>query len=117
MEEININKAIITIINILVLIGIPIMARFHIIKAKKEIHLSYEWWIQIMFVIMYISCLTSEIPAFWSRYRAYYELKLTINDTSLYVLTTWDRWNHLLNYLIIYLITYSVSKKEIPNIV
>lgn len=116
MTEISVNKAVITAINILILSGLPIMALWHYKQAKKKEHLSYDWMVQIMIIFLYIMCISAEIPALWSRWKAYYELRTQLPDV-MYKLTTWDRWSHLLAYLVLFLLTHTITSKKVPKIV
>lgn len=116
MNEIDVNKAVITIINVLILLGLPAMFGWHIGQAKRLIHKSEEWIIQILIIFVYGLSICAEIPALWSRWIAYYELKMTLSD-SMYKLTTWDRWNHLIMYVAMFLLTYTFTRKKAPKIV
>lgn len=116
MGEVEVNKAIITGINVVILLGLPCMLIWHIRRVKTKLHLSDDWMIQLMFVFLYITAISSEIPALWSRFEAYYIYNLKTPD-ALYKLTTWDRWSHLIFYVVLMVISSTITRKKIPNII
>lgn len=116
MNEIDVNKAVITVINVIILLGLPVMLGWHIGQAKRLIHKSEPWIIQILIIFVYALAICAEIPALWSRWIAYYELKMPLSD-GLYKLTTWDRWSHLMVYAALFMLTYSFTRKKAPKIV
>lgn len=116
MKEIDVNKAVITAINTVILLGLPVMLGWHIAQAKRLIHKSEPWIIQILIIFVYALAICAEIPALWSRWIAYYELKMQMPE-GLYKLTTWDRWNHLVLYVAMFLLTYTFTRKKAPKIV
>lgn len=116
MGEIEVNKSVITIVNIVILMGLPFMFAWHIKQARKKEHLSDDWIIQILIIFVYGIALCAEIPALWSRWEAYYVIKMQMPE-GLYKLTTWDRWNHLCFYVVLFLMTYTFTRKKIPKII
>lgn len=114
MHEIEVSKAVITAINIVILLGLPWMFYWHVRQVKKQRHLSDDWIIQILILFVYSIAITSEIPALWARWVAYYEVKLNMPD-SMYKLAAWDRWEHLLGYIALFLLTHTFTKKTIPK--
>ena len=116
MNEIEVNKAVITVINILILLGLPCMFAWHIGQAKRLLHKSEEWVIQILIIFVYGLAICAEIPALWSRYKSYYVLHLQMPD-AIYKLSTWDRWGHLIFYVVLFMLTYTFTRKKIPRIV
>lgn len=116
MNEIDVNKAFITAINVLILLGLPVMFAWHISRAKRLIHKSEDWIIQILIIFVYGLAITAEIPALWSRWYAYYTLQMKLPDV-LYKLSTWDRWSHLIFYVVLFLLTYTFTRKKVPQIV
>jgi hypothetical protein len=116
MGEIEVNKLVITITNIAILAGLPCMLTWHIRQAKKQVHMSNDWVVQILIIFAYMVAIGAEIPALWARWKAYYVYKMDIPD-SLYVLSTWDRYNHLFFYVIFFILTYSFTRKKVPNII
>lgn len=116
MNELDVNKAVITAINILILLGLPIMFMWHIGYAKRLIHKSEEWITQILIIFVYGLAICAEIPALWSRWLAYYSMHLPMSG-DLYKLTTWDRWSHMIFYVVLFLLTYTFTRKKIPQIV
>lgn len=114
MEPVEINKAVITVINIIVLGALPWWVYWHLQTRRQLNHMCYDWWIQTIIVMLYSSAICAEIPALWSRWKAYYELKMVMPD-SLYILTTWDRWSHLLTYVILMFLTWSITYKRVPK--
>jgi hypothetical protein len=116
MNESDINKAVITGINIVILLGLPIMFAWHIKQAKQLIHKSEDWIVQILIVFVYGLAICAEIPALWSRWIAYYTLKMPLPD-GLYKLTTWDREGHAVFYAALFLLTYTFTRKKAPKIV
>jgi len=109
------NQLIITAINILIVAMLPFWAWFHVRYLRRLEHKSNDWWVQIIIVLYYISATASEIPAFWARFKAYYEYHMTIPE-SLYILTTWDRLNHFLTYILVMFLTWSVTYKRVPKV-
>ncbi len=116
MGEIEINKAVITAVNMLILMGLPFMFMWHIRQARKQVHLSDDWIIQILIIFTYGIAICAEIPALWSRLEAYYVLKMRMPE-GLYKLTTWDRWNHLCFYVVLFLLTLTFTRKKVPKII
>ena len=116
MNEIDVNKAVITAINVIILLGLPIMFGWHIARAKKLIHKSEDWVTQILIIFVYGLAILAEIPALWSRWEAYYVLKLQLTE-GMYKLTTWDREGHAVFYVTLFLLTYTFTRKKIPQIV
>lgn len=116
MQEIDVNKAVITAINVIILLGLPVTLGWHVSQVKSKKHLSDEWIIQLMIVFLYIVAICAEIPALWARFDAYYVYKMVIPD-ALYKLSTWDRWNHLLYYAIFIIFTVTVTRKTIPKVI
>ncbi len=116
MNEIDVNKAVITVINVLILLGLPVMLAWHISQAKRLMHKSEPWIIQILIVFVYSLAIAAEIPALWSRWEAYYNLHIVIPKT-LYILTTWDREGHALFYAAFFLLTYTFTRKKAPSII
>ncbi len=114
MQEVEINKIVITAINVIILMGLPVWAVWHGRRIKNCEHMSYDYWMQILIVMCYITAICAEIPALWARWKAYYIYHMDISD-SLYVLTTWDRWNHLLFYVIFMFLTWSITYKRVPK--
>lgn len=114
MNEIDVNKAVITAINGVILMWLPCMLVWHIVQIRKFIHLSYDWTVQLLIIFCYCLAVNCEIPALWSRLYAYYNLKLTMPEL-LYTLTTWDRWGHVLFYAFFSLLTVIVTRKSIPQ--
>jgi len=94
---------------------LPCWAVFHIRYLRRLEHKSNEWWVQIIIVMYYSSAALSEIPAFWVRFKAYFEYHMQIPD-SLYILTTWDRLNHLVTYVLVMFLTWSVTYKKVPEV-
>lgn len=109
------NKMIITVINLIIVGMLPFWAWFHIRYLKRLEYKSEEWWVQIIIVMYYVSAFFSEVPAFWARFKAYYQYHLAIPD-GLYILTTWDRLNHLLTYVLVMFLTWSVTYKRVPSV-
>lgn len=116
MEEIDVNKGVITAINAVILLGLPFMLGWHVKQAKKQIHLSDAWMMQIIIIFVYCLAISAEIPALWVRWVSYYRLKLDLPDL-LYALNTWDRWLHLVLYIFLFLLTYTFTRKKIPGII
>jgi len=116
MQEIDVNKAVITAINVIVLLGLPVTLGWHISQVKTKRHLSDDWIIQLLIVFLYATAICAEIPALWARFDAYYIHKMIIPD-SLYKLTTWDRFNHLFFYAIFIVFTVTVTRKTIPKVI
>jgi hypothetical protein len=116
MNEIDVNKAVITIINVLILLGIPVMFGWHIAQAKRLLHKSEDWIVQILIIFVYGLAICAEIPALWARWIAYYSLNMKLPD-SIYKLSSWDRWNHLIFYAALFLLTYTFTRKKAPKIV
>lgn len=116
MGETEVNKAIITAINAIILLGLPGMLIWHIRRVKTKKHLSDEWIIQLMFVFLYIISITAEIPALWVRWESYYVYNLPTPE-SLYKLTTWDRWSHLIFYVVLMVLSSTITRKKIPAII
>ena len=114
MNDIDVSKAFIIGICSVILLGLPFMFWWHVKQARKQPHLSDDWMIQIMILMAYATAITAEIPAIWSRIIAYYFLKMQIPD-GLYKLTAWDRWEHLLFYCFLFLLTYTFTRKAIPK--
>lgn len=114
--ETEVNKAVITAINAIILLGLPIMMGWHIAQVKKKFHLSDEWIIQILIIFVYALSICAEIPALWARWIAYYQMKMVLPD-GIYKLVTWDRWNHLCLYVVLFLLTYTFTRKKVPQIV
>lgn len=115
-QEIEVSKAAITAINVIILMGLPYMFFWHIKQARSKDHLSYDWMVQILIIFVYGIAITAEIPALWIRLISYYQLKLVIPE-GLYKLTTWDRWSHLCEYAALFLLTFTVTKRKVPKIV
>jgi hypothetical protein len=116
MREIEVNKAFITIINVVMLSGLGVLVVWHIRQARNKLHLSKEWMFEIMTIFLWGCAFSCEIPALWTRIKAYYVLKTVMPD-SLYVLVTWDRWGHLFFYCVLFIYTRAVSKREVPKFV
>lgn len=112
--EIEVWKAVITSINVLLIPALFFWIAWHLNHIKLFARHSYDWWIQIFITLSYITAFTAEVPAFISRIKAYYELKMVMPN-SLYILTTWDRWNHVIFYIIFMVLTYSITTKTIPQ--
>jgi len=102
--EIDFYRLGITLINVVVLAGLPGMLIWHIVQAKKQDHLSDGWMVQILIIFVYGLAISAEIPALWSRWIAYYTLDLKLPPI-LYALSGWDRWLHLFFYVILFLLT------------
>lgn len=116
MNEIDVNKGVITAINILILLGLPCMFAWHIGQAKRLIHKSEDWIIQILIVFVYGLAICAEIPALWIRWYAYYTLNMKMPDV-VYKLSTWDRWSHCIFYIVLFMLTYTFTRKKLPKIV
>jgi hypothetical protein len=116
MQETDVTKAVITAINVIILILLPIMAAWHICRIKKFEHASYDWWMQILVVLSYGAAINAEIPALWSRWKSYYVWHIQIPEAA-YTLTTWDRWSHALYYILFMFITWALTKKRVPSII
>jgi len=116
MNENDVNKAVITAINVIILLGLPIMFGWHINRAKRLMHKSDEWIIQILIIFTYGLAICAEIPALWIRYEAYYVMHMKIPE-GMYKLTTWDRWGHAIFYVVLFLLTYTFTRKKVPQIV
>lgn len=116
MNEIDVNKAVITGINVLILLGLPCMFAWHIGQAKRLLHKSEDWIVQILIIFVYGLAISAEIPALWIRWQAYYVLHIQLPD-SMYKLSTWDRYGHLMLYVALFLLTYTFTRKKIPQIV
>lgn len=116
MEEIDVNKAIITGINIIILLGLPCMLAWHIKKARSKSHLSDEWMVQILIIFVYAIAISAEIPALWARWISYYQLNLKLPQL-MYVLNTWDRYLHLFLYVVLFMLTYTFTRNKVPKII
>jgi len=114
MQETEISKLAITIINVLIEGALPFWLIWHIRQMRKREHLSYDYWIQFTISLLYGCAVLAEIPALWSRWKAYYVYKMVLPD-DLYVLTTWDRVNHLVLYVVIMFLTWSITYKRVPK--
>lgn len=114
MQETEISKLAITILNVVILGSLPLWMAWHIRRMKQCVHMSYDYWMQFIISLLYFTGIAAEIPALWSRWKAYYVYQLNIPD-SLYVLTAWDRFNHLVLYLIIMFLTWSITYKRVPK--
>jgi hypothetical protein len=116
MKEIDVNKAFITGINIVMLLFLFLLIIWHAKEARTKRHLSKDWMFEIMAIFIWCCAFSCEIPAFWTRIKAYYVLKTVMPD-SLYVLVTWDRWGHLFLYFVLFIYTRAVSRREVPKFV
>lgn len=116
MQEIEVNKAVITIINILILLGLPCMFTWHVRQTKIKPHLSDDWIIQILILFLYGAAICAEIPALWVRWEAYYIYHIKLPE-GMYKLATWDRWAHLIVYVVMFFLTYTFTKKKIPQVI
>lgn len=116
MNEIDVNKAVITAINVIIILGLPCMLTWHVSRAKKLMHKSEDWITQILIIFVYGLAISAEIPALWIRWQAYYVLHIKLPD-SIYKLSTWDRWGHLIMYVALFMLTYTFTRKKIPKIV
>jgi hypothetical protein len=114
MQEEQIEKLVITVINVLVLGSLPFWFAWHIKQMKNLNYLSYDYWIQFIIVLLYGAAINAEIPALWSRWVSYYDYNLSLPKL-IYVLTTWDRFGHLGLYLIIMFLTWSITYKRVPK--
>lgn len=114
MQETEINKLAITVLNVIIIGSLPLWFMWHIRKMKQCEHMTYDYWIQFIIALMYFTAFSAEIPALWARWKAYYIYKMEIT-ADLYVLTTWDRFNHLALYLIIMFLTWSITYKRVPK--
>lgn len=114
--DISFVKAFITLINFIILIQIPI----NIIKCRNKIfkleYDSFEWASMIVLTILWVVALSAEIPALIVRYLSYYKYHIQLPDI-LFVLNIWDRWLHLVFYLIFELYTYMQLNKKVPGII
>lgn len=113
-EDIELSKIAITVINWVILMGLPIMFIWHIKHAKKRKHLSDGWIIQILIIFAYGVAMFCEIPALWSRYLAYYVYQINMPDI-IYTLSTWDRTGHLCYYAVFMLLTHVFTSNYIPK--
>ena len=116
MNEIDVNKAVITLINVIILLGLPSMLGWHVTQAKRKLHKSDDWITQILIVIVYALAINAEIPALWSRWEVYYIQKLPLSK-GLYFLTTWDREGHAIFYVALFFLTYTFTRKHIPQVI
>ena len=116
MHDIDVSKAVITVINIIILLGLPGMFIWHVKQVKRCPHLSPDWMIQILILFVYMIAISAEIPALVARWIAYYELRMKLPQI-LYMLSTWDRWNHLFFYVALFLLTHTFTKKQVPQII
>gem|GEM_PF-1947717 len=116
MHDIDVSKATITIINVVILLGLPLMFIWHVKQVKRCKHLSDDWMIQILILFVYMVFMEAEIPALWARWIAYYQLKMKLPQ-ALYVLSTWDRWGHMFGYSCLFLLTHTFTMKRIPKVV
>lgn len=114
MYEIEVNKGVITFINIAILSGLPVFFAFHIRAIKKHAQWSFDWWQQVIIALLYIAAINTEVAAFWGSYKTYYGYSIVLPD-SIYTLTTWQRWGRLLFYVILYLQTWVATMKLIPT--
>ena len=114
MQETEINQIAITVINIAVLGSLPGWFFWHIRQMRKREHLSFDYWIQFIIVLLYGAAINAEIPALWARWDAYYVYHMKIAD-GLYKLTTWDRSGHLFEYVILMFLTWSITYKRVPK--
>ena len=110
------SKVFITIFNFAILIALPGAFVWHLLKIKSFANLTTEWWLQVMTCILYIAAFDCEIPACWSRLRAYYVLHMQLDSTS-YVLNTWDRWGHVVFYGLFIVFTVCNTRKHIPQFI
>jgi hypothetical protein len=116
MERIELNKLLITAINAIILIWLPIWTIWSANQVRKFKAVTFDWWIQVLIVICFGAAINAEIPALWARLVAYYGMNMPIPQY-IYVLTTWDRWGHQLFYFIFTLLIWCITKKRIPTIV
>lgn len=116
MQQTQIYQAIITAINLIILAGLPYWFVWHFRHARKIRSHSDEWWIQILIIIGYGLAISCEIPALISRVLAYYDYNTRINNV-IYILTLWDRWGRLTFYVLYMLLTWSIAKKRVPQVV
>jgi hypothetical protein len=114
MQEIDISKAVITCINVIILIGLPVALILHLLHARKMLHWSFEWWQQIIISIVYTAGISAEIPACWIRLKSYYQYNIVLPE-SFYTLSMWDRYSHMLFYVLLYLLTWVVTFRRIPE--
>lgn len=116
MNDIGVQKCVITIINIIILLGLPFMLAWHWHRAIKEVHKSEAWLTQLLCIFVYFIAICSEIPALWSRWYSYYTIKLQIPEM-LYTLSAWDRWSRLVFYVFLFVLTYTFTRKKTPKII
>lgn len=116
MYEIQLSKTIITVINIIILMGLPLMFWWHVRQARKKDHLSEDWMMQIIIIFTYGVAICAEIPALWVRWVSYYQLNIVLPE-GVYKLSTWDRWNHACFYVVLFLLTHTFTKKKVPKII
>lgn len=114
--EISFFKALITLINIVILARLPIRAWQCRSFMFKQEHGTFEWGFTIVFTMVWVTAMGAEIPALLVRYLSYYEFKIQLPQV-LYVLNLWDRWHHLTLYLFLELLTHMWLTKKMPKIV
>lgn len=115
-HDIEVSKVVITAINVIILLGLPFMLGWHIRRMVKTNHGSYDWMMQLIIVFLYVIAISSEIPALWSRWVAYYELKMQIPE-KLYVITMWDRWLRAIFYIFFFVFTFAFTVKRVPKVI
>lgn len=115
-EDIELSKIAISAVNFIILLGLPCMMGWHIVNARRRVHLSDGWMIQILIIITYAVAIFSEIPALWSRWLAYYVYQIKMPDI-IYTLSSWDRTGHLCLYAMFMLLTYTFTSNYIPKAV
>ena len=116
VHDIDVSKAVITVINVLILMGLPMMFIWHVRQVKRCQHLSPDWMIQILILFVYMIAISAEIPALIARWIAYYQIHMKLPQI-LYMLSTWDRWNHLFFYVALFLLTHTFTKKHVPKVI
>ena len=104
----------ITVINIIILFGLPFMLGYHVTRIRKFAVRDYEWYLQILYCLVYVSGIGTEIPAFLSRYLSYFYFKVEMPEVILSI-SAWDRTARSIFYIVLFICTYTSTKSYVPK--